>query len=474
MENFEITFSINDLFKRIIKKKKLVLIFFLVFALILGVYKGASLSKSIVGLDEIKSFISENSEEDSFSAFKLRDLAVSGNYSKDILKSALDDGLLSNVNSAVAQYNSYNNNISTYTDILANSVIFNMETVNIPRVILTYRCNSVQNDMVSIFTSNFESAVWDDQTKNEVASILGVDNVDSLVYFDWIENTPNFKVEVVGRSESEANSIAKIIKSKMSETISSFESYWSEYNLSIAFLSEEYLDTVYTRIADERAEYLESIAKCTEGRDKFVSKIDAKILPYFNDITKVQKDMTLEDKNLSDDEFLNKYFAQKTISKSVVKYGVLGGVIGAFIAICYLVLKYLFQHELRRKEDISEVFNLPVIAAFNDNTKEEDIKLLIKDIELSIKSQDKKSCYVSCEGSNDALGLIDKVINGLKKSGIDVYKKINNEKTLEDLSRSDFCILVGKIDKTKYEDIFKSIEMSKRFGTELLGYIVLE
>lgn len=488
MDNLEIRFNIRDLFRRIFKAWKLILILALVFCVLLCGYFKYENTKILKSAEEPLTFLEtydiKNEDGTSLYAnFELRELASINGFTSIVYdEDGLSEKNLGDINSAIAKYKNYQDAIVRDNDYVSKTLFFGINSQRAPKETLTYAVSingyrgQEESSVSNTIMYALQSKVVTNTLKENIITAIGWNTepkyMDNLFYFRPLEGANGFAVEITSTSKGNAEKMSVLFKEAMEKAVIELQNGELDYSLNVTLVSEEYTEGVLDRITELKKPYTDRGTTYAKARDNVVNELDPSLSPFYSSIIRLQARETEEDKELSNEEFIAKY-KEPVQTESVMKGGVYGLVIGVFISLCYLVIKYLFQKQLRRPEDMVEVFNVPLFATLKKDSKDMDIKMAIKDIELSLKARKGNAVYIDSLLPEES-EIVDEVVSGLTKAGLKVFKKENSEKTLDDLSISDACVLISKVDKTKYADIYNATEIAKRFNKAVVGSVVLK
>ena len=153
---------------------------------------------------------------------------------------------------------------------------------------------------------------------------------------------------------------------------------------------------------------------------------------------------------------------------------------GALAAGCYFI-KYLFDERIKTIDLIKDKYRLPILGILNTDNKEcKGIDKFIKNLEnKNYNSFDYLQSSLSllngkkimlCSEYNNLKDKLTKLDNRLSVSG----SLVNDNKSLDELRKTDGVILVSKLWDTKDSDIQRQIDIVNNAGKKILGVIVLE
>lgn len=183
------------------------------------------------------------------------------------------------------------------------------------------------------------------------------------------------------------------------------------------------------------------------------------------------------------------------VLKSAIKYGVLGGVIGAFLMASLFFVIYMINPRLRSSEEFISRFNLKILGIYLPKdgkkrlskldlwiekmegkeylTKEDVLKRIIASI--SIYTEKEKTILLTGTVEPDLLRSIEgEIKDNFPELKFEVGADMNrNSDTLTSLPVVDGVILVEKCGTSKYKDIENEIVTICNLNKKIIGCIIL-
>ena len=180
---------------------------------------------------------------------------------------------------------------------------------------------------------------------------------------------------------------------------------------------------------------------------------------------------------------------------NLVKMGLIGLLLGAFLAVCFYACQYIFNRKLKDSKELSDKYNLPILGEITHSEARKPghgiDKLIEKWAEVK-NSQEKAKVYDSIvalirehkTGNILLTGTISKEDLDLtfselktrldeKQTIIAVGDLLNNATALTEASQASAVILVEKMNASRQADIQREAEMMIIAKAEVIGAIVL-
>ncbi|MBQ9032176.1 MAG: hypothetical protein IJ106_12095 [Parasporobacterium sp.] len=475
--------NIADMLIYIAQHWRFAVIMLIVFAVLFGVFKGTqkvSTTEVAISDNEIEKTITSLSEVRKKYVEYCAKLILVESELRDANDDFLDNWYLMkidpyNITSFAIEFYLDNHQLHEWNNGLialvnAYAILFNDDTVknNIVKIISESNDKEIiqySNGLINIDISDddkgiFIVTVYSDKNETGTAAL---DEIEKVVY----QNSERIREQL---GEHDIYVLGRQIHT----------SYDSSYrdsiiqNLSVSGSYNVEIDKVYNQITDpNEKQYLEYLIKKEQDKDSNSNYIEEK-------------------KEISEGNSFN--------FKSLVKYGIIGAIIGALIAVVLLALKYMFSNTLKQADSLDTIYNMPVLATmYGENefyTKhnlkidkwlrrirskekhnlnaEEKYKLASTKISIACKQSDiTKICIISDYLKNEKIvdSIIDKIEDKLQ------IVKINNiledPSALEELSESEGVVLFEQIDTSFLKDICQEIKLCNKYGKTIIGAIVL-
>ena len=321
----------------------------------------------------------------------------------------------------------------------------------------------------------------DEKVITKVASALGngvAENYVKELYSVGLEANSILNITVTARNEEECKKVLDVL---MQELETQIPTATSLYEHDIEYLDTYFSVNVNTSILSEQQTQVDAL-----------KNLQNVMLTVGNALTADQKALytKLIDGDTSDETEVIEVEVQpketeaveteKTVVRSFdIKYAMLGLLAGAFIVIMWICLKYVLSQTIKTKDDISELFKVPVLGIMKDG-EDGELGMITAGIGLGAHKTDLKKLYaISTSGDATVAAITNKVVETVNQN----YSEINVEcgksvltdpSSLAKLAESDGAIMVERLRISKYEDIAKELELAKSYGVKVLGCVVVD
>lgn len=164
--------------------------------------------------------------------------------------------------------------------------------------------------------------------------------------------------------------------------------------------------------------------------------------------------------------------------KEGIKFAITGSVFGILLLWCIFSIRFILGSYLKSKEDLLSA-NLPVIATYSPkNGYFPSLDRVILDIQLWVEQYELAGVFVSAL-SEDKLAkeIVQEYTEKIGQLGVEVdtgYRVTYDAKELRSMINAKYSIVIVQAGKTAYSQISEQIEVCKKFGVKILGYVVIE
>ncbi len=162
--------------------------------------------------------------------------------------------------------------------------------------------------------------------------------------------------------------------------------------------------------------------------------------------------------------------------KAILKYGLIGFVIGLFIIVCYYLMLFIINDPIMNTERLvdSDVKVLGTISC-KQTKREKDVKRIANNIALSFNSE--KIIFIPVDKKTESFDYISDVSGALKEQHktIDfscVHPIIEDPDVILKLKDSEGIVLGVTYSVTRMNDLLFSIKEIEKTGKEFLGVII--
>lgn len=474
MNNYNEEREINlvDMFWSICLKWRAILLWGAIFALILGGFGYYKANKTI-NLDTIEFAEDEEEAIDAYLAYEsLYETQKSYNKYSPLMQ--LDAN------------NFYTNVITYYVD--------NHYQVEYPIVEGSNNINAlVQAYKASLKTDEFRKSIVTTLDLDEAASPYATELVDmNNVYGDVVVTTEAeniITISIYGLTDTDCDTLSTLVKDTISAQTVTMTEQFGEHDVTI--VSEGVKATTDIDLSTYQKRNIDTYTSYKTSLESQAGSLSDTALKYVDAVTKTEN----EDSEADADSF--------SLS-SIIKYAVLGLILGAFIAVFVIAMAYILSTKLRVADGFERMFGVKILGyipneapnkkkifgfidrAFvkklNRNkpklTKDDALDMIITDIKLLAKQHDVKDVYATgTTVSSITEDVQDYISKKLTNNNINMHfgeSILTSATALEDACDKGNIILIEKAGQARYNDIYSELDMSSKHKIRVLGAVIVE
>ena len=322
----------------------------------------------------------------------------------------------------------------------------------------------------------------------------------------YVKNTyeTGFTVKILGKEEADSRELAETVKSGLDAYARKMAGEFSGHEVKL-------VNETFNIITDQNLAQLQddtalAIKNLSEHLDTIKSKLNGNQLELYIEYTENQPDENQsaaeEVKDNPQDETQSTTSdsvgtAGKSVHISVSKLAT-GGILGAVLAIIYILLKYLFTGKLRSDNEIKTLYHNDVLGTIRSSitgkrnkvdqwyvgarygrlgqmTLEQEVELICANIKIACKEN--KKVYIT--GSNMSVvsaGMLEKIQTECKKRGIQAIfgDEISyHAKALEEMADIGQVVFMETMRKSRYNDMYQEVIRCRELQIPILGTIVI-
>ncbi len=333
---------------------------------------------------------------------------------------------------------------------------------------------------------------FSDKVLAHVGELLGTDvdkkYVEELIYLRNMDDQ-YVKIEVYYPDADAAAAAAKYIFEVISDQLAQID---PEYKANIvnSFSGYEVNKTLYA----ERSSYEDSIfaseKNLTLDMDSLnnLNKILEDNLANINlakeELTKLNNDLENTLKSLKNAQ------ASQSAKKSVIKYGLVGGILGLVIACAFVYVRDFLGGKVRRRSNITSRYPYPLLGVvpsgkrlfFDKSIKKLEGDPVYADSDVIAATAANTLAIASSEGASEycLVGTVasdDPSLTSLKNAMDNKISFAGNilsdPKTVKSIDKCDSVILVEKRSTSRIESINEEITKLKKLNKKILGIVLL-
>lgn len=281
------------------------------------------------------------------------------------------------------------------------------------------------------------------------------------------------------------------LKEKMREAKSKVEAELGAHTLSlIGESSYEFADMDILHIQEANSQRINDLTERIEKIKKQVT--DPVELQYLNyQVSKTGQTIGENERTVKSGRHINK------------KYIVVGAALGLIIALIVIIIKYVSSNTIKNAKEIEEFFGVPLMGelegthSFYQSRKtrldkwlrnkksgtacnvpeEEQIRLIATRIKLEAEKKGLKKIGLVSDQPVNANVKIQEFIAAL--SGQDVILPviecvIEHSESLKELAGMDGAVLLGQVDRSKYDDMRTITALCANYQVQIIGSVIME
>lgn len=347
----------------------------------------------------------------------------------------------------------------TQKDYISNSVSMKINPYKEGNIILTCSVSSITDADQNMLGEYLESNTFYEDVTDKMVTEVEVQYVKELISFtqnDNAENHTEYIVKIIADSQDLCENIAEAVEN-------SLQNYASHLNESQTDISNSgYSEMVDTDLYDKQYNITNSYYNLQNMYNTTVKSFTENMkIAYTAIVDEVSEDT---DNNDSDNE-------QEIYVPYRIKNAVLGGLIGAILAIFAILLYYLLNDSIKTEEDVESIYGINVLG----NMKKKEF-VYANMANICAKKGIKRAIVFGTDSSENNSELKD-LENYMGKKGIELKIAEDIDKNVESrelLGAYESAFLVLKNKKTKYAEIEEWLKSCDEIEVNVLGALAIE
>ncbi len=483
---FEAEISIKDIFFTIVKKIWIVIIVGTLLGCAFGGYKVLKRNKTYDVLDVNTKL--NSSETDCQYLLRVQNINKARGY--------VD--MISRVNSQIENQRDYISN-SLYMQIYAEN-----EFQTTAHFSLSFMNNISGADMIvfSAYDRGLRSGDYFDEYAKEINT--KPEYIKELIFFNYsipdnklvssdVQNNrmDSMTITVIGPSQEFCDDVMSLIIENIEQTHAELDSSYTQHRINILSIQhltkiDESLRTGQNNQIARIDSLQKQIASYNDSLDKLARELGLsgkdEIIEYFESHSEV----TITEIPTATSE---RYISRKTMLKPGIKYGAVGFILGAFVVVVCIVLKYLFGNKFSTQSHFfNEFYGIRKIGVmkpvgkrskynkFIDVITEDDSILNDDDVNKLIKfylenlTINYNNVLITGVCAPDAFS---SAISKLKLNGDCKPDIFRNPDLIEHLKNYDSVVLIEQRNVSLINHIHNEIEVLSNCGIDIIGAIII-
>ncbi len=430
--------DIRDLFKEIIRKIWLVIIFAVAFSIILTGYQYSKDKKA------------SNMEN------KTVEIAADQLQLSEAEQQSIDD------------YFYYDSILKTKTDYFENSISMNLKFDDLDSVVLSFTIDNYSDELE---LRSIKDRLYFYFTRGEMVSQMYAKDssieekyLQELLKYQTGSSTSYsdaFTVIIYGADEKQADNISALLQQTLAE-------YANQKGFSIQLVSEAKSKMVDYDVLNRQNTIWNDILTTRTRKKEIYDKLTANAMTVVENAnnTKSQQEQEAEKEAVKSE---NKQAEQTpvTINKKMIA---LGAILGAIIGILVVFLLYLINGKVKTTEDIKAIHGLRSLTKKNKADEEYTVAKIkactnetSREIIFSAELDSQKEYAKSCMNLLESMGYKTKLVGNIA----------SDAKAVGALDESKLVVLIESVKVSKYADVAEKIEQCRELNVDIIGYAAI-
>jgi len=387
------------------------------------------------------------------------------------LKGNLTEEEVVEVEEALNFYLSSVENYEQLKKYTANSLLYKIDANNTPTYRLVYGVEDFsQNEDAenqNEIREGLNSWIQSDETIQAIIDEAGIDidiiYVRELITFKYDVLSNCFNIQVVSPDMEMTEKLARATDSVIEKRIQVLKGIYSDFEIRKVSM-------------DFSIEISNDIQSMQYNMMQRLSNVKSILTVYRYDLEENQQ--LYYDALLSEKEEIVDEVKQETsfFSPTII---VFGAIVGIFVMLFYLLMKYLLSDTLKVKEDISQTFHSHVFGELVSDKFDENIwTVLCDNVKYACNKNEVKNLLIAGTCSDvEVVELKERLRSVLEKQFENIEMAIIDKDCMDVLNTVKACdavVCVEKIQKSKYTDIQREIELCEYYDSTLLGFVLVK
>lgn len=332
---------------------------------------------------------------------------------------------------------------------------------------MTYQTLNWMGPVLSAYSSVATSVTLKDLPPEGQAGLSeewDADSLDKLITVETNTNDGKLTITASAESEARAKAILQAVKDKVEGNQENIAKAAGKHSLSM--ITEKSSITVDQTMINDREMRLRNISSLREAADKAVEKY----------------------KKLSEPE--DTALSTGSVIKGGIKFLILGGLMGAFLAFFFFCMQFLTNGKLNNIDCLKECYQTRILAVLSKEQKSGWIDRILDRIEGNKANQksSERSLYVAAASlSRHAENIAvagtaakenkEKIVETLRKSEelsiVDAGDILSDPEAVRKIRSAGSVILVEAKNESAMSDIQEEAELLQSMGVPLEGFIIV-
>ncbi len=496
----ETSIDLIDLIRRILLRWKAIVIWMIIFAFLIdGIYYIRAL-RATSGTEETTA---AKETQDAFAEYE------QGLSEREIME----------VQVAVQAYTEMYQNYLETLEYCENSIRMQLDANSVSTATLLYYIEASASDSETGVSTNeiidvlnataqsedvcsqiLDGLNWDTETAyiQELIMISADEDID--VNAEEYSGERDLTITVMAPDEESAVIMAEIIRTAVEKEASGLQETIGEFDMEL--IQDQYAQKAdRDLLADQQNKYSGLNTLRTALNNLANSMSDEQKEYYYALLDGTVTNQAVEDKGETETEISTAVVSPAQPKLISGRYVVIGLLVGLVLVIICVMIGYVCKGKLRVKEDIEELYHIPLLGFFEATERtrlkgpvcrginrffyrrdakysvEERTRMICASIRLAAEKAGMESIYLTGTGENpQSEQLMAQIAEQLKESIQSVsYGRsiIYDPESLERMTTADGVVLVECVDVSAYADMERETELCSTYDAPIIGGIVI-
>lgn len=495
----EMTISVKDLLLRMLLKWRMILVWMLIGAVALD---GVGYIRSSRAAKQAQEVLQSSGDEEEQML-----LAVSEAEEK------LSAREVAEVNTAVGTYLSFQKEYQNTLNYNTNSIKMQLDPNSVPTMTVQYYIDNhyqavypviEARDTTADIISSFASKVTNTKVCEQIVEELQWD-IDSAYVQELINAYPTaddiLTISVMSQNQEACEKMMAIIEQVVGDETAGLKSLYGEFDIMV--LHKQYYEGANSSLLSTQQMQITGLNNIKSAMNNVISNMTEEQKEYYFALLDKEKADQMDGESEREEEETPAPAQVPQVKVVNLKYILLGAFVGAFLACCFVAFKYLISAALRVKEDLEEVFGIPLLGSLTVSdvnhrflwqidrlvlglfagrrpkfSEEERVEMICAGIRIAAGKAGMQSVYLTGVCHDEKSAQIREMLCDKLRSEV---KEISHGKSvvydpgsLESMVSADGVVLVEMVDASMYTDLQKELELCKMYKIPVIGSVVLE
>lgn len=386
-------------------------------------------------------------------------------------RSKLSEKELEAAEQAFDTYEIYKKQYQSAIEYSKNSILMKLGTDNVATVEMQYyidnhyksvypiieQTNNV-TDIIEAYSLQLSSGDVMDQIKETTGTDMESRYLRELISVEPVEDSQTMKITISTDSKELTDGIADVIEQEIVSFTQMIQEQYGKFDIIGANRCES-------------AGIDDSVFELQQKEITSITTLKTQIDEVGNDLNDEQKayySALVNNTGAIKEEFQGQIINKKNI--------ITGCGMGIVIVICYIVLRYMLQKELRNPYDLRDIYHSYTVGVVKNFEK--DVEFAVEQIKaLAVRGETAKIGLISTEVSTETQNVIEILATRIKDDDLEIstacgIRQIPN--MLKEFGEAGQVILIEKKDKSTYGNVEREIEICDKFDIKIMGNIIID